>query len=136
MTYFRVITTWGRFMKKKGDHDNAIVFFQKAMNSIDHVDESTRAMLMAIGYNNMGRAYEAQRKMDPAFKNYQKAYGVFEPIFGTDHLYSGIITNNSGSALLHQGHYDEALLYFEKAHTIFKTHGDDHPRVALTHINL
>jgi tetratricopeptide (TPR) repeat protein len=82
----------------------SIVYFRRSMNIYPY--------LPADGYNQLGKAYFLQGKLDSAYKYYYKAY--------KEDSTSGIYTNNVGTVFFNSRQYDKAMPYFKKAHSLDK----------------
>ena len=72
--------------------------------------------LPADGYNQLGKAYFLQGKLDSAQKYYQKAF--------SEDSTSGIYTNNLGTVYFNSRQFDKAMPYFKKAHELDTAESD------------
>jgi Flp pilus assembly protein TadD len=97
----------GALLLKKGQVDEAIIHFRKALE-IKADDAETQA--------NLGNALLQTGKLDEAVAQYYKALEV-KPDYAEVHY-------NLGNALLHEGQVDEAIAHYEKAIQIKPNYAD------------
>jgi Flp pilus assembly protein TadD len=97
----------GALLLKKGQTDEAIIHFRKALE-IKADDAETQA--------NLGNALLQTGKLDEAVAQYYKALEV-KPDYAEVHY-------NLGNALLHEGQVDEAIAHYEKAIQIKPNYAD------------
>jgi protein O-mannosyl-transferase len=102
----------GNALLKKGDVDEAIDHYQKALQISPN---------SADVHNNFGNALIKKDSVDKAIDHYQKALQI-NPTYAKAHL-------NLGSALLKKGSADEAITHFQKALQI-------NPDYVNAHLNL
>jgi Flp pilus assembly protein TadD len=88
----------GNAILKKGNVDEAIVHYQKALQITPNSTDV---------HNNFGNALIKKGSVDEAITHYQKALQI-NPDYAKAHL-------NLGSALLKKGSVDEAIVHFQKA---------------------
>lgn len=86
----------------------SVDFFRRSMSIYPY--------LPSDGYNQLGKAYFKQGKLDSALKYYTLAYA--------EDSASGIYTNNMGTVYYNRQQYAEALPYFQKAYDLDKTQPD------------
>ena len=90
-----------------------------------------------IFYNNIGTVYCSQGDYPKALEYCQKALGILEKIFGTEHPDVAAPYNNIGAVYDSQGDYPKALEYHWNALGIReKVLGTEHPDVATSYNNI
>ena len=82
---------------RKGDHDRAIEYYQKALK-IDLKKLGPEHPNVAIRYNNLGLAYGRKGDFDSAIECYQKALKISLKRLGKNHPYTKIFQKNLNSA--------------------------------------
>jgi tetratricopeptide (TPR) repeat protein len=70
-------------------------------------------------YNTLGLVYREEKKYGEAEKAFGQALGILQKAYGPDSLDAGNVNFNVASALLAEGHYEEALPYIEKSQTVY-----------------
>lgn len=92
--------------------------------------------LIAASYNDLGLVY-SQLDVDKAFEYYEKASGLYQKIYGTNHPKLAIANTNLGVLHLSEKLYGDAINYFETALKIWETiYPQPHPNKALVLLNL
>jgi tetratricopeptide (TPR) repeat protein len=98
----------GAVYEGKGDFENALVQFQKALEiqtrvfGSDHPD-------VAGSYSNIGVVYREKGDLENALVQHQKALEIQTRVFGSDHLDVAKTRENMAIIYDQQGHYDQAL---------------------------
>jgi tetratricopeptide (TPR) repeat protein len=69
----------------KGDFENALVQFQKALEIRTRVFGSDHPNV-AASFNNIGAVYEKKGDLENALVQHQKALKIRTRVFGSDHL--------------------------------------------------
>jgi len=105
----------GKIFDEKGDHDHAIEYYQKALETPGYNNPGSALY-------NMGNAYSNKGDYDHAIEYYQKALNT--PGYNNP----GSVLNNMGVAYSNKGDYDRAIEYYQKA---FDTPGYEKPDFAL-----
>lgn len=120
----------------KGEYDNAIEFFEKALKiseaklGLDHPNT-------AATYNNLAGVYHAKGEYGWAIGFYEKALKIYEHILGLNHPDTAAAYNNLAVVYRCRGEYNKAIGFFEKALKIYEdTLGLHHPNTAFIYNNL
>ncbi len=126
----------GSMYQDKGDYDDALVQYQKALGIQEKV-LGTEHPSTAATYNNIGAVYDDMGDYENALVQYQKALAIREKVLGTQHPSTATTHNNIGLAYKSKGDYENALMYYMKALVISeKVLGTEHPDTAITYNNI
>ena len=99
----------GNILLKKGNVDEAITHYQKALQIKPDYAES---------HNNLGNVLIQQGQLDEAIAQLQQALRI-KPYYAEAHI-------NLGNALLRKGNVDEAIVHYQKALQIKPNYAEAH----------
>ncbi len=126
----------GFLLDTLGRYDEAIDFFEKALNS-DLKTLGEDHPQVAIYRNNLGATWKSKGEYDKAIEYYEKALASDLKTLGEDHPQVAIYRNNLGLAWKAKDEYDKAIGYYKKAlESDLKTFDEGHPNVAIRWNNL
>ncbi|EGD78776.1 TPR repeat containing protein [Salpingoeca rosetta] len=126
----------GLVLNTFGEHDQAIAYFQKALQ-IRLRTEGEKGENVAALYSNLGNVYFSQGQYDKAIEFYEKALAIRVETLGEKHLSTANTYNNLGNAYCSKGEYDKTIVFYDKALAIkLELLGDKHPSTADTYNNL
>ena len=109
----------GHVYRTLGEYDLAIIHFKE---SIGFEGELGNSLQLAMNYMAIGECLEAQRKLEEAHQNYEKAL-VFNEKIGSKRVH--VISNlGIGHIHVHQGRTREALQIFESILELAESLGD------------
>ena len=96
-----------------------------------------RALELIFSIDNSARIYQSQGKYDKALKHYETEKVIFEPTFGSDHLYTASCYSKIADILFLKEDYKNALECYEKALLVFeKKPKIEHTHIATIYINI
>jgi tetratricopeptide (TPR) repeat protein len=126
---------------RSGDYENALTYYQKALDSYEHLqayyeppfgdDNNNMATIqknIAVIYNSIGEVHRSKDNYAEALDWLNKSMTIREKIQGDSHPDTAKTYNNI--ALVHdsKGEYAEAVKWYRKSLTIYeKTLGSEHP---------
>jgi len=106
----------GKEAAGKGDFQKAAVFFEKASEIYESIDDSIN---MGLELFSLGSCYHTLKKNDQALFTYQKAYNLIESNETLKEL-KAMILNNIGHLCVGSKNYKKAVSSFEKAYKIYE----------------
>jgi len=131
----------------QGHYEEALVEYQKCVDTtMKSVCDATSVFALTKTYCNMGIVYKNQGKYEEALKYYQKGLEICVSITPLDHMHmwskedhmhvAGIF-GNIGVLYTGQGHYEKAMVEYQKALDIqISREGLDHLDVARMYNNM
>jgi len=126
----------GSMYDDRGDYDNALVQYQKAL-AIQEKVLDTEHPNTATTYHNIGSVYDNMGKYEQALVYYLKALAIVEKVLGTEHPSTAATYNNIAGVYYAKDDYDNALVQYQKACEILeKVLGTEHPSTATTYNNI
>ncbi len=106
----------GQLLSKKGDHDRALGYLQRAISSYRRIDDSL-GLCKAI--RNLGVIYLELGELDEAEINYIEAIDIAEELCN-ETLYADLV-NNLGAIMNMKGNWRKALNYYRESLNIYKS---------------
>ena len=97
----------------KGDYQNALDYYQKALNAFKGTSEN-KNLFLVLTYFGIGRIYQILDDYPQALEYYQKALNIFEGAFENKELYAKV-NNNIGLVYYSMDNMQKALEYGQKA---------------------
>ncbi|MEM6845320.1 MAG: CHAT domain-containing tetratricopeptide repeat protein [Bacteroidota bacterium] len=88
-------------------YDSSLYYIKLAM------DGQTDTELLATSYQFLGNVYREQRKLEPAFENYQRSKKLKEAIFGDYHAQLATLYIDIGQGFEVSQSMDSALYYYQ-----------------------
>jgi len=93
--------------------------------------------IVAAGYSNIGKVYQAQGEYNEALVEHQKSLEIDICVFGCEHVNVASSYNNFCIVYKAQGDYETALLQDQKSLEIrIRVHKQEHPLVADSYHNI
>jgi tetratricopeptide (TPR) repeat protein len=134
--YADLYNSLGTALYSKGDHTNALSYFEKALEIYKKIYGNYHTKV-AMVLNNMGGSFAHIDDNGKALANYKEALAIWEKILGQMHPTIAIVLNNIGYALHNLNDYSKAIDYYQKALSIdLKVLGKEHPNIATRLNNL
>jgi len=111
----------GRLYTEMGDFKNALVFFNKSKDMFDALRVGENHPLLAALYDNMGLAFIHDNDLEKAQFYIEKSLEIKKAIYADapDHDEFANSYNQMALILRRREKYGEALVFQQKAHTIF-----------------
>lgn len=126
----------GTILHKRNDYQQALAFYQKAIEIVNDLPEELHGHLVA-NYNNIGAVYKEQGDVEKALEYTQKALSVLNKMQQKETSDYANCYVNIGSAYYEKADFPKALTYFEKALTIYQmNYGEHNTDVALVYNNI
>jgi len=111
--------TQGKTLSEKGDYQNALPLFKKALN-IYTTNFSNEDETAGILYNWVGLVYYNMGEYEKALEYYFKSLTIYEKTLGKEHPNTASSYNNIGSLYYTKGDYVNAVSYLNKAVTTYE----------------
>lgn len=119
-----------------GDHKNALVYLNKALEALDRF-EKPDPVLLANYHDNIGYAYMSLGDYSNALTHADRALAIRQAILPPMHLDLALSYNNVGSIYQELGNYNMALTYRQQAVAIREQLLDaNHPDLATAYDNV
>lgn len=134
-TYHHIGTSYYR----KGDYNQALHFYQKALEMKKKVYGDQPHLDIATSYNNIGLTYDNQGNYDQALQYYYNDLDISQKVYGGQpHPDIAIAYNNIGAAYHSKQDYDQALHFYQMVLDMQKALCSDqmHPHIAIAYHNI
>jgi len=130
-----VLNTLGQALHKKGQFDEAIENYNKALELLKNVDNESESYRII---NNLGQAALEKGDVDTALEKFNEALATFESLTREEYPYKGTIINNIGACYFRKQEFQQAIEHYQKALDInLAVYGDEkHHTTAVRFNNL
>jgi len=126
----------GTLMASEKRFDEAMVFYEEALNLFNEVDGAQNPVSTATVLNNLGDLENTRGNPDKAHDWLKQCLQIRQRTLPPDHPLLAVTMDNLAKALAAKGSMPEATTYFERALTIrARVFGNDHPETNNTRVN-
>ena len=126
----------GTLMVSENRFNEAMVFYEEALNLFNKVDGAQNPMSTATVLNNLGDLENTRGNPDKAHDWLEQCLQIRQRTLPPDHPLLAVTMDNLAKALAAKDSMSEATTYFERALTIrARVFGNDHPETNNTRVN-
>ena len=125
------LNTLGGLYQDVGNFEKAMSIYQRALQTINKVEDSDKWIINASILNNFGQFYHAKGDYEKSLNLYEQALNISKKGYGEDNPHIATILNNLAGIRQEQRKLKEALSLYQQALTIRKNfYGSEHSEVA------
>ncbi|MEM7229085.1 MAG: serine/threonine-protein kinase [Planctomycetota bacterium] len=101
-------------------YEEAEALFEQAMSALDGKDDRRAISTLATITMNLGYVYRRTDRPDQARSSYKRGLDLFQSLYGADHPYVAVASNNLARLDYDDGEYAEAVTAYQRALAVFE----------------
>ena len=131
VTHANLTLANGNVYSDQSMHEKSIPLFQELVEICKDREDKTVRKILSFAYNNMGNAYNKQRRFDKSLDALSKAFDIKKEILGETHQSTLNTLRNLGTAYHELGYHDIAIEYQMK---VLKQEEADNEVSGISHV--